>query len=198
MKSTFDRLRETWDGLNDRERLLVGALGLLLCSFVLAFPLFWTARQNAEIEDRNTALRSALELIDEHRPQLVQLAEARRTAAARYAHKTPSLGTFLETEAKKHGLTIKEVNDQPEKTSGNYTRRSVTASLPEVDLTGIMNLLSGIVTSPYPVAIDHVQIEHYQPGDKYRFKLGVLTFDRKTIAASKPVATPEPSTKEGG
>jgi hypothetical protein len=51
-----------------------------------------------------------------------------------------------------------------------------------------MNLLSGIVGTQYPVAIDHVQIEHYQPGDKYRFKLGVRTFDRKATAATDKTA----------
>jgi hypothetical protein len=191
----LDRLRETWEALNERERLLVGGLGAVAAVFLLGFPLFWTARQNAEIEERNAELRSVLELIAAKRPQLQQLQQARAESQQRYRNRTPPLGSFVESEAKRHNLTIREVTDQPQKTSGNYTRRSVTASINEVDLTGIMNLLSGIVGTQYPVAIDHVQIEHYQPGDKYRFKLGVRTFDRKATAAKDSEA---PAQSEGG
>jgi hypothetical protein len=198
VRSALERLRETWEGLNDRERMLVGGLGLLFCMFLLGFPLLWTARQNADIEDRNAQLRSVLELIQQKRPQLQQLAQARTEAEQRYKNPTPPLGSFIESEAKRHGLNIKEITDQPEKTSGRYTRRSATASIAEVDLTGIMNLLSGIASTSYPVAIDHVQIEHYQSGDKYRLKLGVRTFDRKAASAEKAAKDGAASTSEGG
>lgn len=195
MMPLFERMRATWDALNDRERLLVGGLGALLAAFLLGFPLFWTARQNAEIEERNGELRAVLELIAAKRPQLQQLKQTRDEMQQRYRNRTPPLGSFLEQEAKRQNLTIREVTDQPEKSSGHYSRRSVTASIAEVDLTGIMNLLAGIGTSQYPVAIDHVQIEHYQPGDKYRFKLGVRTFDRKAVADKAKGASAQ---SEGG
>ena len=62
----------------------------------------------------------------------------------------------------------------------------------------MMNLLSGIVASNYPVAIQQVQIEHYQPGDKYHFSLGVVTFDRKAEATPPAAAAGKPTTAEGG
>jgi type II secretory pathway component PulM len=179
MSQLLDRLRGIWDELNDREQRMVGALAVLAAICILAFPLFWIARQNAEIEDQNAQLRSVLQLIGKKKAQLQQVAEARKQAAVRYTHHTPPLGTFLEGEAKRHGLTIREVTDQPEKATGSYHRRSVRASINEVGLTGIMDLLSGIATSQFPVAVDQVQIEHYQAGDSYRCKVGVLTFDKK-------------------
>ena len=181
MNPTLDRLRAIWDELNDREQLMVAALAAVAAFCILAFPLLWTARQNAEIEDQNAQLRAALALIGQHRAELQQAAEGRKQAALRYTHHTPPLGTFLEGEAKKHSLTIREVTDQPEKATGNYHRRSVRASINDVGLTGIMDLLSGIVSSENPVAVDQIQIEHYQAGDTYKFKLGVLTFDKKDV-----------------
>lgn len=178
MNALIDRLRGRWDGLNDRERLLVGALGGVAMLCILGFPLFLTASQNSTLDDENAALRSALGLIAEHRAELEVRSEMRRTAAARYTHKTPPLGSFLEAEAVKQGLTIREVTDQPEKAFGSYHRRGVSASINEAGLTGIMNLLSALASSPYPLAMDLIQIEHYQAGDTYRLKLGVLTFDR--------------------
>jgi hypothetical protein len=193
MNALLDRVRGFWDGLNDRERRLVGAMLAMLVALVLGFPLFWTAHQNGGIEEENLALREALELISEHRDELRLLAETRRTSAARYRNRTPSLGSFLEGEAKKHDLTIREVTDQPEKAFGNYHRRSVSASTNEAGLTPIVNMLSGIVSSPYPVAIEHIQLEHYQPGDTYRFKLGVLTFDQKAASKASSAGAKAPS-----
>jgi hypothetical protein len=178
MNSLLDRLRGAWDDLNDRERRLVSVLGAIAVAFVLGFPLFWTASENADIEAENTKLREVLELMGQKRPQLQLMAEARRSASQRYATRTPPLGTYLEGEAGKQSLTIREVTDQPEKSVGLYRRRSVTAAINEAGLTGIVNLLSDVAGSPYPVAVESIQLEHYQPGDTYRFKLGIVTFDR--------------------
>jgi type II secretory pathway component PulM len=178
----LDRVRGAWDDLNDRERRLVAALGVAAAVFILGFPLFWAMRGNAELEENNARLHSVLSLLAQKSASLKAMAEARRSADARYGHRTPPLGSFLEEEAKKHGLDIREITDQPEKTAGNYHRRSVRASINDVGLTGVVDLLTGIVQSPYPVAIDHIQIEHYHAGDSYRVRIGVLTFDKQPKA----------------
>jgi hypothetical protein len=84
---------------------------------------------------------------------------------------------------------LQEVTDQPEKTVGRFLRRSVTVSLPQVGLTAVINLLSSIVESGHPVAIDQIQIDHYQPGDQYGVKLGILTFDKLAAPAADSVAS---------
>jgi hypothetical protein len=200
MNQLLERLRTAWEELNDREKRLVGSLGVIAACFILGFPLFWTAHQNGEIEEENTQLRSALTLIDSRRSQLQALAEARRNSAQRYLHHTPPLGSFLESKAGDHDLKIGEVTDQPEKSSGNYHRRSVRASLNDVGLTGIVDLLGDIESSEYPVAVDHIQIEHYTPGDTFRAKVGVLTFDQQAPQKSseKPAADKADEPASGG
>ena len=185
MNQLLEQLRGTWEAFNDREKSLVAVLGLVLAAFVLGFPLFWTAHQNSTINEENTQIRATLALIDSRRAQLQAIAEARKNSAARYKNRTPPLGSFLEEQSKKLNLTIGEVTDQPEKSAGNYHRRSVRASINDVGLTGVIDLLSSVVSSPYPVAVDTVQIEHFQAGDVYRFKLGVLTFDKVEAKAQK-------------
>ncbi|MFI5306616.1 MAG: type II secretion system protein GspM [Polyangiales bacterium] len=199
MNELLDRMRGIWDGFNEREKGMVMVLGVIAAVCLLALPLFLTAHKNAEIADDNVQLRAALEMIGGKRAQLVQLAEARKAASQRYTRHTPPLGTFLEGKAKEKKLTIREITDQPEKVSGNYKRRSVRASISDVGLTGLVELLDGIVTSEYPVAVDQVQIEHYQPGDTYRFKLGVLTFDRKEgkTTGTKSTSANGPSPSDG-
>lgn len=179
MNDLIERVKQAFLNLNERERILVAALGVILAVGILGLPLMLMHNGNTELEAENQELRDVLSRIADKAPEYAQYAEAKAQAARLYANKTPPLGSFLEAEARKHGLTVKEVNDQPEKTVGTYQRRSVSASFPGVGLSPALQLMSGIVSAPHPVAIEMVQLEHYQSGDKYNIKIGVLTFDKK-------------------
>lgn len=180
----FERFRTFWENLNDRERRLLSVLGGVLAALLLLLPPVLLVLDNGELEAQNAELRSALEQLEMQHVRLARIAQERKTAEQRYLNKTPPLGSFLESEAKKQGLTLQEVTDQPEKTVGRYLRRSVTVSLPQVALTPLINLLSSIIESGHPVAIDQLQIDHYSPGDQFNVKLGVLTFDKLTTVAA--------------
>ncbi len=174
----FEGIRQRWENLNDRERRMLTVLGLIVALLALLMPPIVLTMDNQELEAQNADLRDTLEHLAEQHDKLAQLANARHADEQRFHNKTPSLGSFMEAEAKKQGLTLQEVTDQPGKTSGRYTRRGVTVSLPTVGLSPVINLLASITESPYPVAIDSIQIDHFQPGDQYNVKLGVLTYDK--------------------
>jgi type II secretory pathway component PulM len=185
----FERLRATWENLNDRERRMLSILGAILGAFLLIMPPILLMMDNAELEVQNAELRNVVEQLDLQRNRLARLSQERSAADQKYLNKTPPLGSFMESEAKKQGLTLQEVTDQPEKTVGRYLRRSVTVALPQVALTPLINLLSSIVESGHPVAVDQLQIDHYQAGDQYNVKLGITTFDKMQVAAAKTEET---------
>jgi hypothetical protein len=178
MNSFLDRLRNSWENLSDRERRMAMLLGGFMLALLLLLPPVMLSLGNSELEAQNDELRGVLEQLTIQRARLAQLAQDRRNAEARYRNKTPPLGSFMESEAKKQGLTLQEVTDQPEKTVGKYQRRSITVSLPQIGLTPVITLLSSIVESGHPIAIEQIQIDHYQPGDQYGVKLGILTYDK--------------------
>jgi type II secretory pathway component PulM len=180
----FERLRATWENLNDRERRMLSILGAVLGAFLLIMPPILLMMDNADLEVQNAELRNVVEQLDLQRNRLARLSQERSAADQKYLNKTPPLGSFMESEAKKQGLTLQEVTDQPEKTVGRYLRRSVTVALPQVALTPLINLLSSIVESGHPVAVDQLQIDHYQAGDQYNVKLGITTFDKMQVAAA--------------
>ena len=180
----LDRLRSAWENLNDRERRMLLLLGAVAMGLLLLTPPLMLGLGNSELEAQNQELRSVLEQLSIQHRRLAQLSEDRKKAEQRYSNKTPPLGSFMESEAKKQGLTLQEVTDQPEKTVGRYLRRSVTVSLPQVGLTPVISLLSGIVESGHPVAIEEIQVDHFQPGDQYSVKLGILTYDKLAAAVS--------------
>ena len=180
----LDRLRTFWENLNDRERRMLLVLGAVAVGILLLTPPLMLGLGNSELQSENQELRSVLDQLQIQHVRLLQLSEDRKNAEQRYRNKTPPLGSFMESEAKKQGLTLQEVTDQPEKTVGRYLRRSVTVSLPQVGLSPVINLLSGIVESGHPIAIEQIQIDHFQPGDQYSVKLGILTYDKLAAAQS--------------
>jgi Type II secretion system (T2SS), protein M len=188
MNNMFDRMRASWENLNDRERRMLTVLGGVVLTLLLLLPPVLLSLGNSDLQAQNDELRSVLDQLAIQRGRLMQLAEDRKKAEQRYQNKTPPLGSFLESEAKKQGLTLQEVTDQPEKTVGRYLRRSVTVSLPQTGLTPVINLMSSIVESGHPVAIQEIQLDHYQPGDQYSVKLGILTYDKlsETPSDAKP------------
>jgi type II secretory pathway component PulM len=182
MNNLLDRLRTSWENLNERERRMLSVLGAVLLTLLLLLPPIMLTMGNSELQAQNDEMRSVLDQLALQRGKLMQLAQDRKNAEARYQNKTPPLGSFLESEAKKQGLTLQEVTDQPEKTVGRYQRRSVTVSLPQTGLTSVIKLMSSIVESGHPVAIQEIQLDHYQPGDQYSVRLGILTYDKQAAA----------------
>ena len=161
---------------------VLGGFALLL---MLLLPPLMLSLSNSDLQSENDELRSVLEQLDKQRGRLMQLAQDRKNADQRYMNKTPPLGSFLESEAKKQGITLQEVTDQPEKTVGRYQRRSVTVSLPQTGLTPVIQLMSSIVQSGHPIAIQEIQLDHYQPGDSYNVRLGILTYDKNASLGDK-------------
>jgi type II secretory pathway component PulM len=187
----FDRLRSSWENLNDRERRMLLVLGSVLVGLLLLMPPVLLTMTNNELETQNAELRTVLNQLSIQRVRLAQLSTDRRNAEQRYRNKTPPLGSFMEAQAKKQGLTLQEVTDQPEKTVGRYLRRSVTVSLPQIGLTPVISLLSSIVESGHPVAIEQIQIDHFTPGDQYTVRLGILTYDKLAAAPAGDAAEGE-------
>lgn len=188
MNNLIERLRVSWYNLNDRERRMLSMLGGVVLVLMLLLPPVMLSLSNSDLQNENDELRTVLDQLSKQRGKLMQLAQERKNAEARYLNKTPPLGSFLEAEAKKQGLTLQEVTDQPEKTVGRYQRRSVTVSLPQAGLTPVIQLMSSIVQSGHPVAIQEIQLDHYQAGDSYNVKLGILTYDKVGAASEEDKA----------
>ncbi|MBN1653202.1 MAG: type II secretion system protein M [Deltaproteobacteria bacterium] len=189
LDQALNRLRFTWDNYTDREKRVLLALGAVLLVFLFTLPLFLMIRANSALADSNQEILTLLETLGLQRERLIQAGNEKRLAERRYEQQTPPLGGFLETLAREQGLTITEVTDQPEKAMGQYLRRNVQISMPNVELSPVINLLSAIESSRYPVAIDQLQIDHYRPGNSYNVKLGVITYDKEGARPAKPIGS---------
>jgi hypothetical protein len=185
MSNATDGLRRYYDNLNERERKLVGLLGLVLGLIVVVLPLYLLTHAIGQLEEENRDINAVLRDISRSRAKLQEREAEREASARRYARKAPPLGSFIEAKAQSQGLRVREVNDQPEKKIGDFTRRHTRVTLPNVGLKPVIEMMAAIENSPYPVAIERVRIEHFRSGDQYNVQLGVIAFDAEDAGKDK-------------
>ncbi|MCS6797106.1 MAG: type II secretion system protein M [Myxococcota bacterium] len=195
----LERLRGAYEELTERERRLVTVLGVLLGLFALFVPSWLVLDAIATREAERDEIRAVLRDIERASDRLAAAAAERRAALARYETPAPPLGSFLEARAREAGYTNPlEVTDQPDRQSGGYTRRSVRVTLPGVGLRTTIGLLSAVDRAPYPVAVDRIQVDHFQSGDRYNVQLGVVAFDRVSSPGGPGPSRARAAVRAGG
>ena len=184
MKERFDSLLEGlqtyWENLSDRERRLLGILGAVAAALLVLLPVYLLSTSISDLEEDNARITSALRRISHSRGRLRAQQAQRMAAQARYARRAPSLGSFLEAKAGElSGLTISDVQHEPEREQGPFRIRHTRARVQNTDLRNAVLLLESIENSRYPIAIERLHVDHHQSGDRYNVQLGVLAFDRE-------------------
>ena len=182
-----DSIRDGWEKLTDRERQMLAIMGAVATAIVVFVAVWTTSSALAEVEEERDAIQEVLRTIDRSGEVLAKREAERKEAEARYRNKPPPLAAFLEGKAKNEGLEVRSVVEQPEKDIDGYRRQHVRLSFAQVSLRPIMRLLASIEGERMPIAIERVQIEHYQSGDKYNVQIGVVAFSApEKKAGAKP------------
>lgn len=174
----IDRFQEAFSKFNDNERRLLGFLGVVIVVMIVGLPVFFFQSSMSDLETENEAMRDVLGEIHQARPELAIREAEREAAAARYRTEPPPLGSFLEERAREQDLTINQVTDQPVRYVGDFERRNTRVTIPNVQLRPAIKLLTSIVNSQYPVAIERLEIEHRQRGEENQVnvEVGVVAF----------------------
>jgi hypothetical protein len=198
-----ERLEATWAAFNEREKRLVGALGLVALLLVVLMPVYLLSSATLALEEDNDAIELVLRDIGRAGPRLAQREAEAAAAEARYDVRAPALGSFVEAQCATNEVAIQSVTNQPEVQDGHFRRRHVRAQLPGANLRAALHLLTSIEAAPYPIALERIHIEHFNPGeDRFNLEIGVITDDRESggAAGSSPdagVARPQPAGHAG-
>ncbi len=176
--SLSDRIQGALSGLNDRERKLLLLLGGIFVTFVVFLPAWFLVSAMGDMEEENSEIAELLTDIADARPQLAEREAERQASLARYRTAAPPLGSFIEAEAREQELSLREVTEQPEQELGEFRRRNTRATMPNVGLRPVVKMLTSIVNSRYPVALERLQVEHFRSGDTYNVQLGVVAYER--------------------
>ena len=194
----LDSIRQQLSELNERERKLLTILGAVFVCILVILPLYFISTSISDIETENQQIADVLAEIQDARTELAARDAERQAAMARYGTPTPPLGSFVENEANQQELRLREVTDQPEQVFGEFRRRAVRASMPNVELRPVIKMVTSIENSRYPVAVNRLQIENYRRGDNYNVELGVITFDRAVPETDDDEENAERHSKQRG
>lgn len=175
----FDNIRGWFDTLNQRERRLLFLMGSVFAVMAVAVPMYLMLASISAIESDNTDINEVLQDIYRSEGRLEEQKAARRAVERLYTRKAPSLGGFLEESAQEYGVGGLSITDQPKLDMGDYSRRSVRVSLPNVEIRPLIDMLADIKNSSYPVAIERIQLDGGRLGRAYSVKLGINAYDRE-------------------
>jgi general secretion pathway protein M len=190
-------LRERFEGLEERERRLLGILvlvfvGLAVVLLPLGVAAFLGSKQGA-IEE----LRSAVEEIQSSRDLLHKRAEERGRIQTRYANPAPPLAGLLDTFAKETALEIPESQDRAVIPRGKrFEEKSTKIVLRRVGMLNLVKFMEKVEQSGHPVSISTLNVrKRGTEVDSYDVEMIVSAFERRTEAAS--AKSKEGESKEG-
>lgn len=192
-ETATDKLAKTYEGMTEREQMLVKVAGIVLPVIALTFVgLFF-----------NNSLSSVHQEIDEHEQMLKLLGDVApeyRKTQKKSGNKTTGkfsnealeqndvkLTSFVATHATAVGVQVDsyDENERPlgsesDEESSSLTKLRVTVKIREADHEKLMKLLERIETAGEPVVIERITMtqKRRDPG-KVRATLIVTTYKRK-------------------
>lgn len=186
-----ERLAALWAGFNDREKKLVGLMGVVFAVIVIVLPAYLLGMAISSLEGENDEISQVIRDIERAAPQLAEREAMRRASEARYDVQAPALSSLLEAQSRDQSMAISAVTNQPEVQDGNFRRRHVRASFPGTGLRAAVKLMNSLEASPYPIALERIHLDHFAAGeDRYNVELGIITYDRQGASASSAPASP--------
>lgn len=180
----FDGPRRAFDNLTDREqRLIVALLGVAGIMFAI-LPIWLLMSETSELADTNDRIEALLSELDTKADTLRESQTLRAALEERYRRQAPALGSFLDGLAKRNGLSLQEIVNQPEKVIEGYRRKHVRVKLPGVPLKPVIDLMTSIENSGYALALIELNIEHFREGDSYNVEFDLVSYAPASAEAS--------------
>src|SRR3954451_8945026 len=106
-------LRDRWERLSQRERTMVGAMGVTFVVMVTLIVGFLITDGLSSMDERNAHMRQALRDLDTQRDNYLRLKAKTAQMETRLGTQPVQLQAYLETAAKEAGLEIRESNERP-------------------------------------------------------------------------------------
>jgi hypothetical protein len=155
----IDALRDRFERLSQRERTMVGALGVTFVVMLTLIVGFLITDGLSSLEQRNAAMRQALRDMETQRDSYLKLRAKTAQLETRLGHGSVQLGTYLEQSAKEAGVEILENTDRPMAPAGKqWTERGVDLRLSRVRLEQLANFMKKIETGPNLVLVTGLNI----------------------------------------
>ena len=152
-------LRDKWERLSQRERTMVGALGVAFVITVTLLVGFLISDGLASLEERNSDMRQALRDLDTQRDSYLRMKGKAAQMETRLGGQPVQLQGYLEAAAKDAGVEITESKDRPPAAAGKkFIERTVDLHLRPVTLESLTKFLKAVETGKSLVVVTALNV----------------------------------------
>src|SRR4051794_34305560 len=181
-------LRDRWERLSQRERTMVGALGVTFVVLVTLVVGFLVTDALSTMEEHNADMRQALRDLETKRDAYLRDKAKAAQLEVRLGQTPVQLGGYLEAASKEAGFTIPESTDRPPTVVNKFfTERASDVQIRDITIDQLTKFLKAVETGRNLVVVTKLMVrtrdDHHQ---KLDVELTVSTYER-----TKPAATPK-------
>ncbi len=152
-------LRDKWERLSQRERTMVGALGVTFVVMVTLIVGFLISDGLSSMEERNAAMRQALRDLDTQRDNYLRNKAKLSQMETRLGTQPVQLQGYVEAAAKEAGVEISEQTERPPVSVGKkFVERTVDLRLRAVTLDQLTKFMKSIETGKSLVVITALNV----------------------------------------
>lgn len=159
LNDRMQALRDKWERLSQRERTMVGALGVTFVIMVTMIVGFLITDGLSSMEERNADMRQALRDLDTQRDSYLRMKAKTAQMETRLGSQPVQLQGYVESAAKDAGVEISDSSDLPATAAGKkFLERSVQLHLKPVTLDQLTHFMKAIETGKSLVVVTSLSV----------------------------------------
>ena len=188
MTSGAGGLRERWDQLSERERLMLSALVAVAVVLLLGVSAFLVHSRLGDLQDDNADMRRVLKEIEQNRESYQRLKNKSQSVESRIGHGGIQLEGLLEATANQSDVEIADTTPRPAVAVANkkYTERSADVRLRKVTIDKLAHFLRKLETGPNLVVVTRLSARvRDDKHEELEVEMTVTTWE-KAVDAKKP------------
>ena len=182
LNDRMQALRDKWERLSQRERTMVGALGVTFVVMMTLIVGFLITDGLSSMEERNAEMRQALRDLDTQRDNYIRMKAKVAQMETRMGSQPVQLSGYLEQAAKDAGVEISDSSDRPATAAGKkFVERTVDVHLRPTTLEALTKFMKAIETGKSIVVVTALEV--HTRDDKHQqldVTMAVTTYDRAT------------------
>jgi hypothetical protein len=184
LNERLQALRDKWERLSQRERTMVGALGVTFVLMVTLIVGFLISDGLSTMDERNRAMREALHQLDKQRDTYLRNRAKSAQLEVRLGQTPVQLGGYLETASKEAGFTIPETTDRPPVAVNKFfNERAVDLQIRDITIDQLTRFLKAVETGRNLVVVTKLNVRtRDDKHQKLDVELTVATYERQTAA----------------
>jgi hypothetical protein len=189
----WDRIRDRWERLQPRERLLATVAGIAAGVCIVLWVFFMITGGLKKLEDHNRETQDALDEIDKHAGDLMAARTHSGEVTAMIPDEAQPLGTYLESIEQQTGVTIKNSTEKGATVKGKFRELGVQIQFFDVTLDQLANFLKLVETKSPTVVTQRLYVKRstVKKEQMDRVELTVATYERGKKESSGKSAAPK-------